>query len=222
MSEYAGIRFVSNVKQEDVYKYIRKEINEQKERFQELADTYIYLCLCKFDYPGTKEELTSEEYRYLLHQPAEYLADKILGFTFLYYPKLSLLGIMGETNTGVKLEFQDSCDQDYKLQYWEGVPCLNKIVEKYEKMPDEEILKRYKMEYGEKCNDIGYYRRTFCYDEIYDLLDINLLLYNKEEFSEKYMMLSINTIEDIYTDETEWKTAYKKALNKYYEEEKNR
>lgn len=221
MSYRCCIHFISNVKKEDVYECIRKEINAQKGKFQEIAEENINKCFWKFNFPDTKEELTDPEYRHLLYGEAvEYLAKASLGFQFIYWKELELLGIIGNTNNGVCVQFQNSTDQDYPFTDYKGIDCFSPIVEKYKNMSNEDITKAYKKEYGNDPDiDIEYYRRSFCYDEIFDLLELNSFLYDKENFLENHPLLFVDVLETM-RDESNWRACYRKAVLKYYDEER--
>ena len=70
--------------------------------------------------------------------------------------------------------FQNSCDQDYEFNEWNGVPIFEQIANKWANATDDEVARKYLEENSsswddEEPLDNDYYRRTFAYDEIWDM-----------------------------------------------------
>lgn len=221
MSYSCEIHFISDVKKEDMYTYIRNEVDKQKEKFEKIAEENIDMCFWKYEYPETKEDLIKEEYCYLLRwDTAEYLANQCLGLRFIYWKNLELLGIMGDTDSGISIIFQNSTDQNYEFSCYKGIKCISDIVTKYKIMDDESVKKKYQDRFGsqEDIGDIEYYRRSFCYNEIYKFLEINDFIYNKDSFSKNHWMLLVDVLES-QEDKNKWHKSYRKAVQDYYEKQ---
>lgn len=85
--------------------------------------------------------------------------------------------------------FQNSCDRDYDFEEWSGIPYMEDISNKWKNMSDEEVINLYKeSQYYDEDDDnehiqkfLDYYRRTMCYDEIWDRIEWTL--YNDEEIT---------------------------------------
>lgn len=64
--------------------------------------------------------------------------------------------------------FQNSCDQDYVMGDWEGIPVFEKIFKDAMKLSKKELIER-KAWIGdddESC-DLDYYRRSYAYEQIW-------------------------------------------------------
>ena len=87
--------------------------------------------------------------------------------------------------------FQNSCDQDYDFEDWSGIQYMEDIANKWKNMSDEEVVKSYKeSQYYDYNNHdeeeyiqkhLEYYRRTMCYDEIWNRIEWTL--YNDREIT---------------------------------------
>lgn len=85
--------------------------------------------------------------------------------------------------------FQNSCDQDYDFEEWSGIKYMKDIANRWKNISDEEITKLYKEspyyddydgnEHIQEQSD--YYRKTMCYDEIWDRIEWTL--YNDKEIT---------------------------------------
>ena len=77
--------------------------------------------------------------------------------------------------------FQNSCDQDYERESWDGVDALLKIFDKWQNYSDAFIKTYYRKKYHENFDEeydgsdekiaqsLQYFRRTFAYDEIWGM-----------------------------------------------------
>lgn len=210
MSYYLKVNFISNVKENEIYDYIRKEIEYQKENMQKKIDRNIENVILRFDIPDIKE------IRKFYNKFGFILQNKFI-FKVIYYPEYNLLGFIGDVENGNKIEFQNSTDQNYALDYYKGIDCIQDIVDKYKHISEKELLKIY-IEDNRDSNDCNfeYYRRTYCYEEIMKRLDIETYLYKTDDFIKKNKFLKINVIETS-NDEFNFHTYIRKSVKDWYD-----
>lgn len=108
------------------------------------------------------------------------------------------------------IEFQDSCDQDYKRDYWSGIKLFEEVVET-EKSLSIKQLREY-----DDCDDEEYCRRTWIYDTIFDKLDLGVWAYKKQD-SDIFQIFSVNCIDDVY-DEARLSLLMQDKRKEYLEE----
>lgn len=105
--------------------------------------------------------------------------QRVFSYRWFYLKDIKLLGIYGLPNCTESLfdlmhGFQNSCDQDYEFDGWNGVPEFEAIANKWKNLSDEDMLK-IDPHYGEpNASDLDYYRRSKCYDEIWDIIESTL------------------------------------------------
>lgn len=210
MSYYLKVNFISNVKQDEVYDYIRKEIEYQKENMQKKIDKNIENVIMHFDIPDIKEIRK-------FYTKFGFILQSNFIFEVIYYPKYNLLGFIGDVENGNKIEFQNSTDQNYDFDYYKGIDYIQDIVDKYKHISEKELLKIY-IEDNKNSNDYNfeYDRRTYCYKEIMERLDIESYLYKIEDFIKKHKFLRINVIET-RDDEFNFHTCIRKSIKDWYD-----
>lgn len=117
------------------------------------------------------------------------------------------------------ISFQNSCDQDYDLDYWNEIEEFKKISNKWRIASEDQILERMKnsdwFDAGESISSdrIEYYRRTFCYEDIWDpiswsLYDDNQIVYltlfgNYE--SQEIRLFAKHVKSSVFEKVSEWK-----------------
>lgn len=113
-----------------------------------------------------------------------YWLEALFTFRFLYWEEHKLLGIvmMPPENASEKwplsVYFQNSCDQDYPLSDWKegNIPFFANAAAKAENYTAEEI--RAKFDYEIEDENLEYYRRNTCYNDIFEALALEPWLYN--------------------------------------------
>lgn len=130
--------------------------------------------------PAAKDMKT--EYSYELEDKQRAWVVRIFNYRWFYMSKEGVLGVFGIPDCVQDLfdnttYYQNSCDQDYSFDTWKGIDFLEDIAEKWKNVSAEEIKRLYNKDgtdwdnWHEKENeedDINYYRRSMCYDEIWD------------------------------------------------------
>ena len=113
-----------------------------------------------------------------------YWLEALFTFRFLYWEEHKLLGIVMMPSESVSekwplsVYFQNSCDQDYTFSEWKegNIPFFVDAVAKAENYTAEEI--HAKVGYEIEDDDLEYFRRSTCYDDIFKTLAFDAWLYN--------------------------------------------
>lgn len=115
-----------------------------------------------------------------------YWLEALFTFRFLYWEEHKLLGIVmmpsesASEKWPLSVYFQNSCDHDYPFSEWKegNIPFFVNTVAKAENYTTEEI--RAKVDYEIEDDDIEYFRRSTCYDDIFETLAFDSWLYNHD------------------------------------------
>lgn len=130
------------------------------------------------------EESKNRRANVLADTADRYWLEALFTFRFLYWEEHKLLGIImmppesASEKWPLSVYFQNSCDQDYPLSDWKegNIPFFMNTVAKAENYTEEEI--RAKFDYEIEDEDLEYYRRSTCYNDIFEALALELWLYN--------------------------------------------
>lgn len=115
-----------------------------------------------------------------------YWLEALFTFRFLYWEEHKLLGIVMMPSESVSekwplsVYFQNSCDHDYPFSEWKegNIPFFMNAAAKAENYTAEEI--REKVDYEIEDDDIEYFQRSTCYDDIFETLAFDSWLYNHD------------------------------------------
>ena len=113
-----------------------------------------------------------------------YWLEALFTFRFLYWEEHKLLGIImmppesASERWPLSVYFQNSCDQDYPFFEWKegNIPFFANAAAKAENYTAEEI--RAKFDYEIEDENLEYYRRNTCYNDIFEELALESWLYN--------------------------------------------
>ena len=159
-----------------------KKVNSELEAMQ-IINKISKLLLVKENF----EKLVNDNYLFFKHELLQ-LDINIKNIDKLKY--------YGEQDFGIEFDksiyFQNSTDQDYPYEEFEGL-CdkIDKEIQIAKRMEAEELdiyLECHDIEYIKE--DVDYYRRTYVYDYVYRLLNLNYWLYKKD--FEKQNMFAFN------------------------------
>jgi hypothetical protein len=182
MSYHATISF-KTVKPGEIYSFLQKFKEETVKNLDAVAeDEFIYM-------PSVRNEHLYEGVRKIVKRDAdENWAKKVFTHRFFYLAEHDLFAVFGVPDAAqnvydATIYFQNSCDQDYKFDTWKGVPIFEKIAEKWKNATDQEVENRYYSKNDGSWDedeplDHNYYRRSYAYDEIWDMCEE--YLYNDE------------------------------------------
>lgn len=154
-------------------KNIRKTIRDNRYYIPSVRTGYI-----------ADEESKNRRTDVLADTADRYWLEALFTFRFLYWEEHKLLGIvmMPPENASEKwplsVYFQNSCDQDYPLSDWKegNIPFFANAAAKAENYTAEEI--RAKFDYEIEDENLEYYRRNTCYNDIFEALALEPWLYN--------------------------------------------
>lgn len=143
--------------------------------------------------PDNFTDITVEE-----RQKAQAWAHELFKFKYFYNTELGLLGVFGVPAPLTVLfdgtiPFQNSTDQDYEREMYNGITQFDAIFCKWMTMPDADFREEYAKRKNESFDDYiatwhpeilnneikieqkkAYYKRTFCYEEIWSRFEKHL------------------------------------------------
>lgn len=163
-------------------KYTQFQMTEKNIR-KTIRDNRYYIPSVRTGYIAD-EESKNRRADVLADTADRYWLEALFTFRFLYWEEHKLLGIvmMPPENASEKwplsVYFQNSCDQDYPLSdLKEGnIPFFANAAAKAENYTAEEI--RAKFDYEIEDENLEYYRRNTCYNDIFEALALEPWLYN--------------------------------------------
>ena len=189
MSYSCEISF-KNVDPKDVYSFLveyKKVVSEHLEDIAKENVWYSPLLRHDFEFDWAKEPYTKMSVE--LRDKLDNWASKIFHFRYFYLPEHNLLGIFGVPDSVQSIfdntsYFQNSTDQDYDFEDWKGVPWFEEVANKWKDMPFEDFVTAYTKERGDESSwhhmsneeylkslkEQEYYRKSFCYDEIWNTI----------------------------------------------------
>lgn len=174
MSYYCEISF-KQISGDDVYTFLQSFKKEAIAHLGEIAEENKYYSpIMKAQMCNSDEFIISQELR---DATREWAVNSVFRYRYFYNKELQLLGIYGPPSClkhlfDKSLEFQNSCDQNYEFEYWDGVKYFEDVANKWKAASVEEICAWYKAEFGDdlnvaNCSDFDYYRRWAAYREIW-------------------------------------------------------
>lgn len=174
MSYYINIDFYPNISPINLLPSIQKICSEYDKQFPEIVRKNIEACsVHPFNVEGESFKDLSRKlvYRTCIENFVEHLTQH----TFLYYPEYNLLGAVTKKafsapQDAIRIQFQNSCDQDYSLNTWDGVPIFEEI--------RDEILGKYPKD----SNSDTYGIRTKIYTKIEETLEIDKYIFWLNDF----------------------------------------
>lgn len=170
MSYSAQISF-KIIKGDELYSFFQKLKEKITEKIPEIAkDNYIFS-------PFAREPKNTDQMQ-LFQKSEAWAKTSIFTYRFFYKPEYNLLGVFSIPDSVKDLfdltcYFQNSCDQDYDFDEWKGISIFEEIAEKWQNSSDEYVKEHYIEKYfafdDEDDFDCDYHRRSFAYDEIWDM-----------------------------------------------------
>ena len=162
--------------------YTQSQMTEKNIK-KTIVDNRYYIPSIRTGYIANEESRTRKA-DVLAETADRYWLEALFTFHFLYWEEHKLLGIvmMPPENVNEKwplsMYFQNSCDQDYPLSDWKegNIPFFANTAVKAENYTAEEI--RVKVDYEIEDENLEYYRRSTCYNDIFEELALESWLYN--------------------------------------------
>ena len=190
MSYSCTISF-KTIKADEIYSFFQKVKKACIDNIEDFAkDNYVYSPPFKRCSLKPIEIDYTEEFYELEKSIETWAKNSIFKFRWFYLKDLCLLGVYTDDENLKQLfdctvYFQDSCDQDYEFEEWNGVAAFEQIAAKYKNMSDADLAKKYKEKMGDDWDadehtvDLQYYAKSFAYDEIWELVEHTL--YHNDE-----------------------------------------
>lgn len=196
MSYSCSISF-KEISAEEIMKFLVKFKHECVEKIEEIAKEECAWCPFirkNLNIPDNAADIPKEEWK----EAENWTKNSI--FKFRYFYKSSLLGVYGVPKSVRHLfdktvYFQNSCDQDYDFEEWEGIKQFENIYKKWMTVDVDIIKEKYNKdiacgsvgndfdsEYSdvtEKADKLIYWRKSFCYEEIWKKFEDTL--YNDDD-----------------------------------------
>lgn len=192
MSYRATISF-KTIEATEIYEFFKKFKAEATNHLEEIAkDNFLWS-------PYSKEREETDE-RKLFSSTEMWARSSVFSYRYFYLAEHKLLALFGVPNClqglfDLTVCFQNSCDQDYDFDEWKGIPIFEKIAEKWKNSSDDDVHERF--EYPaehEEDTDYDYYRRTFAYDEIWEMFEDYLYQEEKVVYISLYGYYDISQI----------------------------
>lgn len=182
MSYYINIDFLPNIPLNSLLTTVQSICQEDDKLIPERIQKNLETCSAhpwRANCDSFKEFSRTNNYRMHISNFIELLSQH----TFFYYPQYNLLGILTPNSFpvyegAVRVEFQNSCDQNYPLDTWNGIPL-------FEKIRDEMLAESSNLE------DINEYDLlTSIYDRIEQTLEIEKFLNSPDDFTPMHFTIS--------------------------------
>ena len=180
MSYSCQISF-KQIKGDDIFDFFKKLKNEASQHLENIAeDNYVFSPLFK-DIYSLNENFTID--RDMKLKIEDWTKSSIFTYRYFYDKENEILGVYSISDCLTDLfdctvYFQDSCDQNYDFDEWNGIKLFEKIAQKWSTSSDENIISYYEKEFGkydsDDAPDLDYCRKSFAYDEIWKMVSKTL------------------------------------------------
>lgn len=161
MSYYVQISFYPNVKEKEVFQKARLIHQHALISLKEVVKENAEFCPTS---PLAQDFFDWDEYRQFKREHAQLVSfaeiewiRSLATSKFIYWPEYELLGVLGEgNNRGTTVSFQNSTNQDYNIQTWQGIPLFEKVCKNVLSSNSEPTTGQKRAIYKkiEKCLDI--------------------------------------------------------------------
>lgn len=181
------------IKPENLYEFLLKFKSEIKNHMEELAETeYMFHPISKdFHYDDIDEAVKDYDYMY---KGADWAKEYVFKYRWFYMPEHNIVGVFSIDKCLNYLfdnvsYFQNSCDQNYDFEDWNGLKLFEDIAKKWKNMSEDEVKKAFYSDdwhdEDDTMDDADYYRKSYCYDEIWKMVG----KYLEDESSVVYLSL---------------------------------
>ena len=162
--------------------YTQSQMTEKNVR-KAIGDNRYYIPSVRTGYIADEEGKTRRA-DVLADTADRYWLVTLFTFRFLYWEEHKLLGIVmmpsesASEKWPLSIYFQNSCDHDYPFSEWKvgNIPFFMNAVAKAENYTEKEI--RAKVDYEIEDDNLEYFRRSTCYDDIFEALALDPWLYD--------------------------------------------
>lgn len=138
-----------------------------------------YYCMPSF---RLQNKLYSElDYINPLRTLCQYWVYRITTYRYFYNAEYKLLGVYSlpdyvACKADKTIQFQNSVDQDYEFEEWQGIDKFEEIYNHYMNMSQEDFIEQYQQKYDFDASeiDLSYYRKSQAYSDIWQLFSDTL------------------------------------------------
>lgn len=169
--------FFKQLSGDDVYDFLLKFKQEAIAHIPEIAERNKWYSPLFRKYSLKNDFTITHELR---DETINWAKLSVFRYRYFYDKKLQLLGMYGVDESMKGLfdsicYFQNSTDQDYSFDEWNGVKYFEEVANKWRQASDEEVKAWHEKKYNEPWDqdglscicDLDYYRRTAAYHEIW-------------------------------------------------------
>lgn len=174
MSYWCEICF-KEIAGDDVYAFLQKLKAEAIAHIPEIAENN-----ASFSPLFKKHSWESdfEPSRELREATIDWAKSNVFRYRFFYDKEHHLLGVYSIDDCMHSLfdcvhEFQNSCDQNYNFDTWNGVGCFEEVARKWQEASDEKVKVWHKEHFevewdSDRESRLDYYRQSAAYHEIWE------------------------------------------------------
>lgn len=179
---YSCLISFKTIDPKDLYRFFQELKKAATDRIDQIAlDSPSFSPIMKAYHFQDPFEITDQ----MRKDTERWAKESIFMYRYFYDAERSLLGVYSLPTCmrdlfDLTFGFQDSCEQDYDFEDWNGVSSFETVAEKWRNMPRDQVVDRMNKnldpELIREINDdqIDYYRKTFCYDEIWKTIEWTL------------------------------------------------
>ena len=173
---YSAIISFKSLSSDEIIPFLRNYKRKLPSFFEQIADeNFVYSPLYrKYTFCSAEEFQNFHEVR---NDIKNWAMSSVFHHLYTYDAELGLLGVFGipecmQFMFDKTVHFQNSCDQDYPREGWEGVKPFEDIFDRWQRSTKQEILNSPFNKYLESSDienekDLEYYRRSSAYKEIW-------------------------------------------------------
>lgn len=179
---YSCLISFKTIDPKDIYRFFQELKKAATDRIDQIAlDSPSFSPIMKAYHFQDPFEITDQ----MRKDTERWAKESIFTYRYFYDAERSLLGVYSLPTCmrdlfDLTFGFQDSCEQDYDFEDWNGVSSFEAVADKWRNMPRDQVVDRMNKDLDPELiieiNDdqIDYYRKTFCYNEIWKTIEWTL------------------------------------------------
>ena len=186
MSYFAYVSFKTLDETETIHSFFQNLKQMLLDNMQSVAeDNWSYCPLCKsHDFKPDDSFSVVKELEQGKYEESRKWFHLLFSYRWTYIPEHNMIAVFGVPDVlypcfDGTVCFQNSCDQDYTLDCYDGIKLFEEIWNKWDKEDPFVIKEAIKEQYDDLFSSedlenpeiIDCYRRQFAYDEIFDFVD---------------------------------------------------
>ena len=215
----------------EIYSFLKKIKAAAIENMDEIAaDEYHYCPLCRNELylPDNYMDISREK----KESSKNWAINCVFMYRYFYDEEHHLLGMYGVTNKlqdlfDATVHFQNSCDQNYDKDDWEGVKLFEETYDRWMSYSKNDIVQKYNEKNGDNAWEdehsdneeywLDYYRKDMCYNEIWMLFEDTLYYHDNTLyfgfFGPKDFQEINKFVVQCFKKYKEWENEMKNSLN---------